>query len=199
MLRYKIIVLIFLVLPVFSFAEYKHVEHKQWTKKYDRHFKKNSKHYFGPATNWRLFKAQAIAESGLNPNVVSPVGAVGIMQIMPETYKEITSKRSGFGRINEARWNIAAAIYYDRQLYKRWKKKKVPADERMNFTFASYNAGFGRVLKARKKLRKKFKKDDIYLGNIVKEWDKVTLFVPSETRHYVRIINELMDPSLKKN
>jgi len=33
-------------------------------KKFDRHFSKYSKRYFGPAFDWRFFKAQAVAESG---------------------------------------------------------------------------------------------------------------------------------------
>lgn len=35
----------------------------------------------------RIFLAQIMAESGFNPNVVSPAGAIGIAQIMPATAK----------------------------------------------------------------------------------------------------------------
>ena len=194
----KILWLILLVFPLMTLAEqHKHVKHKVWTKKYDRYFKKNSKHYFGPVINWRLFKAQAIAESNLNPKAVSNMGALGIMQIMPTTYKEILQNQTGFGKISEPRWNIAAAIYYNRQLYKRWKKKEIPPEERMNFTFASYNAGFANILKARKKLRQKLKKDNVYTKKIVSEWDSVAPFAPSQTRHYVRRIAGLMDITKK--
>ncbi|MCK5662239.1 MAG: transglycosylase SLT domain-containing protein [Thiotrichaceae bacterium] len=188
-----------MIFPIITLAEpqkhvkHKHVKDKYWTKKYDRHFKKNSKHYFGPAVNWRLFKAQAIAESNLNPKAVSHKGALGIMQIMPRTYKEIITKKTNFGKINEPRWNIAAAIYYNRQLYKRWTKKNISTEERMNFMFASYNAGFYNILKARKKLRKTLEKDNVYTEKIVREWEHIAPFVPSQTRHYVRKINCLMD------
>ncbi len=181
--------LILILLPAFVLAaSHKHVKHKHWTKKYDRHFKKNTKHYFGPGVDWHWFKAQGIAESGLNPEAKSKAGAVGIMQIMPSTYQDILKKTSGFGKIEDPRWNIAAAIYYNRQLYKRWKKKNIAVDERMNFTFASYNAGFGRVLKARKKLREQNKKQP----EAVKQWAKVSPFTPPETRHYIRRIDKLM-------
>ncbi len=186
--------LLLLIYPMVTMAaaEHKHVKHKHWTKKYDRHFKKNSKHYFGPGINWRLFKAQGIAESGLNPKAKSDAGALGIMQIMPDTYMDILKRKPNLGRIQQPRWNIAAAIYYDRQLYKTWLKKEIPADERMKFTFGSYNSGVGNILKARKKLRKQFEKDNIYTGEAVKEWQKIEPFVPSQTRHYVRRIYGLM-------
>ena len=181
--------IILILLPAIVLAgSHKHVKHKYWTSKYDRHFKKNTKHYFGPGVDWHWFKAQGIAESGLNPKAKSTVGAIGIMQIMPSTYKEILLKKPNLGKIEEPRWNIAAAIYYNRQLYKRWKKKDISVDERMNFTFASYNAGFNRVLKARKKLRDE--KNEA--PEAINSWDKVSPFTPPETRHYIRRIDELM-------
>ncbi len=193
MVRLLPVSLMVLILPVFAMHSaladtHKHVKHKHWTSKYDRHFKKNSKHYFGPAVDWHWFKAQGIAESGLNPKAKSKVGAIGIMQIMPGTYKEIIKKQPNLGRIEEPRWNIAAAIYYNRQLYKRWKKKNVPPKDRMNFTFASYNAGFTRVLKARKTLREKYRKQPEVINN----WEKVSPYTPPETRHYIRKIDKLM-------
>ena len=45
----------------------------KWTDKYDRHFKKYSKRYFGPHFEWRWFKSQGIAESNLKPDATSPV------------------------------------------------------------------------------------------------------------------------------
>lgn len=190
--------LVFLSMPVNLFAEtHKHVKHKHWPDKYDRYFKKNTKHYFGPAIDWHWFKAQGIAESRLNPKAKSKAGAIGIMQIMPRTYKEIIKKQPNLGRIEEPRWNIAAAIYYNRQLYKRWKKRKVPPDERLEFTFASYNAGFSRVLRALKKARetKKLPPEE------VKKWEKISPYAPPETRHYIRRIDSLMqvDSKIKKS
>lgn len=188
--------IILILLPAIVLASsHKHVKHKHWTSKFDRHFKKNTKHYFGPGVDWHWFKAQGIAESGLNPKAKSAVGAIGIMQIMPSTYKEILLKKPILGKIEEPRWNIAAAIYYNRQLYKRWKKKDISVDERMNFTFASYNAGFNRVLKARKKLRNKKNEAPEAINN----WDKVSPFTPPETRQYIRRIDKLMQVQADPN
>ena len=40
-------------------------EHYNRFTEFDRHFSKYSKRYFGAGFDWRYFKAQAIAESGL--------------------------------------------------------------------------------------------------------------------------------------
>ncbi|MBP6775074.1 MAG: transglycosylase SLT domain-containing protein, partial [Gemmatimonadaceae bacterium] len=54
---------------------------------YDPIFRKYSKRYFSVAFDWRHFKAQAMAESDLNPKARSRVGARGLMQLMPSTYQ----------------------------------------------------------------------------------------------------------------
>ncbi|HEX6053559.1 MAG TPA: transglycosylase SLT domain-containing protein, partial [Gemmatimonadaceae bacterium] len=53
--------------------------------RYDHVFRKYSKRYFGVGYDWRIFKAQALAESEMNPNARSWVGARGLMQLMPST------------------------------------------------------------------------------------------------------------------
>lgn len=115
--------------------------------KYDPVFKKYSKRYFGPAFDWKYFKAQGFAESGLNPRAKSWVGARGVMQLMPSTYREIASRRPEFGPIDQPEWNIAAGIMHDRYLWGLWATN-VPDDERHRFMFASYNAGEGTINRA---------------------------------------------------
>ncbi len=173
------------LLPSLALAQaaFKHVDHKHWTDQYDHHFKKYSKHYFGPGMDWRWFKAQAIAESGLDPNARSDAGAKGIMQIMPATFKDIKEKNPHFTAPSDPKWNIAAGIYYDRMLYLRWDDYIGPS-ERLPFAFGSYNAGFGNVRKAYREARKKKKP--------VKRWADVEALVPGQTRHYVRRIQRLM-------
>ena len=172
-------------LPALALAGvHKSVEHEHWTDAYDRYFRKYAKHYFGPHFDWRWFKAQGIAESGLDPKAESPAGAKGIMQILPSTYAEIRRKNPFFADISHPRWNIAAAIYYDRSLYRKWKKRELPTGQRLPFALASYNAGLGNVLKAWRRAREQ-------LGE-VREWEQVAPFAPGETRHYVRRIRKLM-------
>ena len=124
-------------------------------KKFDRHFSKYSKRFFGPGFDWHFFKAQAVAESGLEVSAKSGVGAVGLMQVMPRTYKEIQAKNPAIkGILRQPRWNIAAGIYYDRALWNLWKAER-PRQDRINFMFGSYNAGKGNILKAQKAAEKR--------------------------------------------
>jgi membrane-bound lytic murein transglycosylase F len=115
--------------------------------KYDEQFKKYSKRYFGAPFDWRYFKAQGMAESELNANARSYVGARGIMQLMPATFALIAAKRSDFKSIDDPEYNIAAGIMHDRWLWTVWQKR-VPDPERHRFMFASYNAGEGPILRA---------------------------------------------------
>jgi membrane-bound lytic murein transglycosylase MltF len=121
--------------------------HKKMVDRYDPTFRKYTKRYFGPAFDWRYFKAQGFAESGLSANATSWVGARGVMQLMPSTYREIASHRPDFGTIDQPEWNIAAGIMHDRYLWTLWQKD-VADDERHHFMFASYNAGEGTIGRA---------------------------------------------------
>ena len=160
---------------------------KKVSEKFDPTFKKYSKRYFGPVFDWRYFKAQSFAESGLNPNATSWVGAKGLMQLMPSTYQAIASKRPEFGPIDQPEWNIAAGIMHDRYLWKLWEKD-IPADEeRFRFMFASYNAGEGTINRALAVARNK-------VGS--PEWKAIVQIAPtvqrwrySETLGYVRRID----------
>ena len=174
--------IVLLCLPVFSkcnaAVDYP-VHSDKWTKKYDRHFKKYSKRYFGPLFDWHWFKAQGIAESGLQAKSKSHVGASGIMQLMPSTYTEISGKNPHFLEVDTPRWNIAAGIYYDRLLYRKFKK--IPEQEKLYLTLASYNAGYGRILKAKKKLTLE-----------QTSWNNIKSHLPGQTRAYVHRIRKLM-------
>jgi membrane-bound lytic murein transglycosylase MltF len=117
------------------------------TDRYDDTFRKYSKRYFGPGYDWRLFKAQGMTESNLNPDATSWVGARGLMQLMPSTYAEIRSKNPEIGQIDDPEWNIAAGIYYNRQLWRQWADK---AADREEFMFGSYNAGRSTIVRAQK-------------------------------------------------
>ena len=120
---------------------------KKISTRFDPAFRKYSKRYFGPAFDWRYFKAQGFAESGLKPDATSWVGARGVMQLMPSTYREIASHRPEFGPIDQPEWNIAAGIMHDRYLWQLWQRD-VPDDERHRFMFGSYNAGEGTIARA---------------------------------------------------
>ena len=122
--------------------------------KYDKYFSKYTKHYFGPAFNWRHFKAQAVAESRLKKDAASHVGAIGIMQIMPATYKEVTKRHRHIkGCSTDPQWNIAAGISYNRSIWNIFKADR-PFQDRLDFTFGAYNAGKGNIIRAQKRAQR---------------------------------------------
>ena len=117
---------------------------------YDPIFRKYSKRYFGVGYDWRHFKPQGRAESELNPTAKSRVGARGIMQLMPGTFNIIFDPRKIPRNITDPEFNIAAGIMHDRYLWGRWKRDNVSDDDQADFMFASYNAGEGPIIRARK-------------------------------------------------
>jgi soluble lytic murein transglycosylase-like protein len=158
---------------------------KKISERYDPTFKKYTKRYFGPAFDWKYFKAQGFAESGLSATAKSWVGARGVMQLMPSTYQAIASRRPEFGTIDQPEWNIAAGIMHDRYLWTLWKD--LPDGERHRFMFASYNAGEGTIGRALNVAKAK-------IGS--PQWSSVEQIAPTvqrwrytETLGYVRRID----------
>jgi membrane-bound lytic murein transglycosylase MltF len=88
-----------------------------------------------------LLMAQAYQESALNQSARSPVGAVGIMQVMPATGKEMR-----VGDISQIEPNIHAGVKFLRAMMDEYYANE-PMDQlnKTLFTFASYNAGPRRI------------------------------------------------------
>jgi len=85
----------------------------------------------------RLVAAVAYRESRFNPFATSPVGAQGVMQLMPSTAKYL-----GVSDSYDARENVFAGTRYLRTLLDTF-------DGDLNLTLAAYNAGPGAVRKYR--------------------------------------------------
>jgi membrane-bound lytic murein transglycosylase F len=79
------------------------------------------------------------------------------MQIMPSTYADLHKKSPylSAGTLSDPRWNIAAGIFYDRILYKRWDNtlKFSTTENDLYMTFASYKAELREYLKKQKNSR----------------------------------------------
>src|SRR5690606_22328327 len=68
--------------------------------------------------------------------IVSRAGAIGLMQVMPDTYAEMRAEHGLGGNPFDARDNVLAGTAYLRWLHKRYGYPQM---------FAAYNAGPGRV------------------------------------------------------
>lgn len=95
--------------------------------------------------DWRLVTAQMWQESNFNPDAVSPVGAQGLLQVMPATGEDMGYPPPLF----EPDRNLQAGVKYLRWIRNRFGEP-LPLPEKLWFTLASYNAGLGHVLDARK-------------------------------------------------
>ena len=149
---------------------------------YDKLFKKFSTEFFGADFDWKWFKAQAWTESLIDPAATSPVGAMGIMQLMPGTSQEMATKLKLENKPRDPEFNIRAGIAYDKRCWNIWKKEE--GVERLRFMFASYNAGAGHIIKAQR------------LATVKDKWVSVGMCLPAitgkdhswETLNYVRRI-----------
>ena len=124
-----------------------------------QYFRKYSDEY---DLDYLLMAAQGYQEPGLDQNAKSQVGAIGVMQVMPATGKELA-----VGDITLTENNIHAGVKYMRFMIDRYYKDE-PMD-RLNkglFTFASYNAGPARVRQLRKEAAKRGLDPNVWFGNV---------------------------------
>jgi membrane-bound lytic murein transglycosylase MltF len=112
--------------------------------------------------DYLLMAAQGYQESTLDQNVKSPVGAIGVMQIMPATGKELN-----VGDIATIEANIHGGVKYMRFMMDQYYANE-PMDNLNKglMTFASYNAGPGRVRQLRREAEKRGLNPNIWFGNV---------------------------------
>ena len=109
-----------------------------------------------------MLAAQGFQESQLNQNARSHVGAIGVMQIMPATGKELNV---GSIRITES--NIHAGTKYLDQLMTRYfSDANFSESDRPLFAFASYNAGPGNISKMRTEAKARGLNPDKWFNNV---------------------------------
>jgi membrane-bound lytic murein transglycosylase MltF len=97
--------------------------------------------------DYLLLMALGYQESRLDQNVKSPVGAIGVMQVMPATGKELN-----VGDITQLEPNIHAGVKYIRFMMEQYyENEPMNSLDKGLFAFASYNAGPGRISQLRRK------------------------------------------------
>ena len=96
--------------------------------------------------DWRLLGSQMYQESRFEPRARSWAGAMGLLQIMPGTARDL-----GLSDPYDPEANIEAAARYLKWLESNyWEERIADPDERVKFILASYNAGAGHVMDAQR-------------------------------------------------
>ena len=157
--------------------------------------------------DWKLLAAQAYQESSFDPNAVSFMGAMGLMQLMPSTARQFGVSDS---EVFIPQSNVRGAVKLINQLNAHYSFI-ADADERINFILAAYNAGPGHIDDARALAIKYGKDPNIWHGHV----DAIVLrmsdsqyynqpevshgyFRGSETYNYVLNIRSLWDDYKRK-
>jgi len=111
--------------------------------------------------DWRLGSSLVYQESQFKPNTKSWAGAVGLMQLMPNTAKQV-----GTTNLKNPEQNIKGGFKYLAYLDNLWKETITDSTERIKFVLASYNVGPGHITDARN-LTEKYEGDpNIWFDNV---------------------------------
>jgi membrane-bound lytic murein transglycosylase MltF len=112
--------------------------------------------------DYLLMMAQGYQESRLDQSVRSQVGAIGVMQVMPATGKELN-----VGDINHIETNIHAGVKYIRFMIDQYFATE-PMDgvNKILFAFAAYNCGPGRVRQLRAEATKRGLNPNVWFNNV---------------------------------
>ncbi|MGE3935438.1 MAG: transporter substrate-binding domain-containing protein [Rhodospirillaceae bacterium] len=149
----------------------KYLKNTKWAKsataqgelaKFDRVvelFRKYSTRY---ELDYLLMMAQGYQESRLDQTARSRHGAVGVMQLLPSTGKEMQ-----VGDVLQMEPNIHAGVKYLRVLLaKYYQNEPMTQLNKGLFTFASYNAGPGRVQQLRRETAKRGLDPNVWFNNV---------------------------------
>lgn len=129
--------------------------------------------------DWRMLAAVVYQESKFSINSVSHRGAMGLMQIMPQT-----GRHYGVEDLLDPDKNIEAGVKHLRRLQNQLNSSGMELTELIKFTLAAYNAGEGRIADCRN-----FASAKGYDNN---RWDEIQKIIP-----LMREESILDEPSVK--
>lgn len=111
--------------------------------------------------DWRLLAAIAHTESRFDPEVKSPWGAIGLMQVLPTTAKEC-----GVADATKPENNVRAGAKYFKRLIDAFAGEGLEERQQIRFAIASYNVGLGHVRDARSLAELTGKDKNRWFGNV---------------------------------
>ena len=132
--------LLMTVLFIVMMSKEERVQRELYPYKYREEVERNAKEY---GVEEYLAAAVIKAESGFNEGALSEAGAIGLMQIMPDTGEWIAEQLEGLSEyekmgLREPTMNLKFGIWYLSELMKEYGGDEVKA-------LAAYNAGLGNV------------------------------------------------------
>jgi len=136
--------------------------------------------------DYLLMMAQGFQESTLNQAAQSPVGAIGVMQLMPATGEQMKA-----GDIHQEESNIHAGVKYIRFMVDKYFANEPMTDtDKVLFAFAAYNCGPGKVHSLRVEAGKRGLDPNKWLYNVdVVAADKIGMetvtYVANIYKYYV--------------
>ena len=128
---------------------------------------------FLPGWDHRWLVAQCYQESNLVASAVSPVGARGVCQFMPQTWAECQKALKFKASPHHPTANIRCAAWYMDRMRRIWKAPR-PEHERRKLAQASYNAGAGHIIKAQRHC------------NDASHWQAIAPCLPQVTGHHAK-------------
>jgi membrane-bound lytic murein transglycosylase MltF len=128
---------------------------------YAHYFQKNAAEY---DFDYLMLMAQGYQESGLDQNVRSPGGAVGIMQVIP---KDAAAPPISIPDVELAENNIHAGAKMLRNIADTYfRDDKLDPTNKILMSFASYNAGPNRIAELREKAASEGLDPNQWFGNV---------------------------------
>ena len=114
--------------------------------------------------DWLMLAALAYQESRIDQSRRSPVGAIGVMQILPSTAKDRNINVPGIEKIEP---NIHAGTKYLRYIADRYfSDPGIDSTNQMLLSFAAYNAGPAKISELRKEVEKMNLDPNVWFKNV---------------------------------